>query len=339
MVSAGGASEATTSALGTDGASFSVTSYPGSDTTPPVTVASGYDSAWHDSPVQVTLTATDNSGGRGVKSITYSIDGGASTTVAAASTQVTIAAPADHSNDGVHTLSFYATDNAGNQETAQSVTVKIDTTPPVAVASGYDSAWHDSPVQVTLTATDNSGGSGVKSITYSIDGAAPTTVATASTQVTIAAPADHSNDGVHTLSFYATDNAGNQEAAQSVSVKIDTTPPTTTVSGADDLWHAQPVTVTLSATDNSGGSGVKSITYSIDGGASTTVDTASTQVTVAAPADHSNDGVHTLSYYATDNAGNQEAAQSVASRSTPLRRSPSPPATTAPGTTRPCRSR
>ena len=312
MVSAGGATEAATSALGTDGASFSVTSYPGSDTTPPVTVASGYDSAWHDSPVQVTLTATDNVGGSGVQSITYSIDGGASTTVDAASTQVTIAAPADHSNDGVHTLSFYATDNAGNQETAQSATVKIDTTPPVAVASGYDSAWHDSPVQVTLAATDNSGGSGVKSITYSIDGAAPTTVATASTQVTVAAPADHSNDGVHTLSYYATDNAGNQETAQTVSVKIDTTPPTTTVSGADDLWHAQPVTVTLSASDNSGGSGVKSITYSIDGGASTTVATASTQVTVAAPADHSNDGVHTLSYYATDNAGNQEAAQSVA---------------------------
>ena len=311
MVSSGGASEATTSALGTDGASFSVTSYPGSDTTPPVTVASGYDSAWHDSPVQVTLTATDNSGGSGVKSITYSIDGGASTTVAAASTQVTIAAPADHSNDGVHTLSFYATDNAGNQETAQSVSVKIDTTPPVAVASGYDSAWHDSPVQVTLTATDNSGGSGVKSITYSIDGAAPTTVAAASTQVTIAAPADHSNDGVHTLSFYATDNAGNQETAQSATVKIDTTPPTTTVSGADDLWHAQPVTLSLSATDNSGGSGVKSITYSIDGGASTTVAAAGTQVTIAAPADHSNDGVHTLSFYATDNAGNQEAVQSV----------------------------
>ena len=103
------------------------------DPTPPTTVASGYDSAWHNSAVPVTLTATDNAGGSGVKSITYAVDGGAPTTVDAATTQVTIAAPADHTNDGTHTIAFHATDNAGNTETPdKTCTVKIDTSAPKA---------------------------------------------------------------------------------------------------------------------------------------------------------------------------------------------------------------
>ncbi|MGD0166256.1 MAG: hypothetical protein ABSC51_03080, partial [Gaiellaceae bacterium] len=97
--------------------------------------------------------------------------------------------------------------------------------------------------------TDNDGGSGVESITYSIDGGAPTTVAAATTQVTIAAPADHSNDGVHTLSFYATDNDGNQETPQSVSVKIDTTGPTTVTKSASGR-KGRPITLKFWVRDN-----------------------------------------------------------------------------------------
>ncbi|MGD0272864.1 MAG: G1 family glutamic endopeptidase [Gaiellaceae bacterium] len=298
MVSADNVTEATTSALGSDGASFSVT-------TPPVTIASGYDGAWHNSAVQVTLTATDYAGGSGVKSITYSVDGGMPTTVDAAATQVTIGAPADHSNDGVHTLSFYSTDNDGNQETAKSVTVKIDTTPAVTIASGYDGAWQNSAVPVTLTATDNASGSGVKSITYSIDGGAPATVDAAATQVTIGAPADHSNDGVHTLSFYSADNGGNQETAKSVTVEIDTTPPVVSASGAGNgAWLNHAAAISLSATDS--GSGLVSIGYTLDGVAHTAAG-ASTQVVLPARPN----ATHTLTYHATDLTGNVSADYSL----------------------------
>jgi hypothetical protein len=193
------------------------------DTTPPVTVASGYDSAWHNSAVQVALTAADNSGGSGVKSISYSIDGGAPTTVDAATTQVTIGAPADHSNDGVHTLSFYATDNDGNQETAQSVTVKIDTTPPTVSASGASNgAWLKHAATITLTAANEAGGSGTASIGYTLNGVAHT-AAGASTQVVIPARPN----ATHTLTYQATDPAGNVSAGQSLSMHIDTKGPTT----------------------------------------------------------------------------------------------------------------
>ena len=39
------------------------------------------------------------------------------------------------------------------------------------------------------------------------------------------APKDHSNDGEHTITFYSVDNALNQEASKTVTVKIDTRPP------------------------------------------------------------------------------------------------------------------
>ena len=81
----------------------------------------------------------------------------------------------------------------------------------------------------------------------------------------------------------------------------DTTAPPTTVSGADALWHNAPVTVSFSAADNAGGSGVAKTEYQLGAGAWTT----GTSLTV------SGDGTHTINYRSTDNAGNIEAAKSV----------------------------
>ncbi len=62
----------------------------------------------------------------GVAATYYSVDAGAWTQ----GDTVVIAAPKDHSDDGAHTIAFYSVDDAGIQEAPQSVTVKIDTTPP-----------------------------------------------------------------------------------------------------------------------------------------------------------------------------------------------------------------
>ena len=71
----------------------------------------------------------------------YQIDGATWTE----GTCLTISAPADHSNDGLHTVSYYSTDNAGNTETAQSCTVKIDTTPPVISLAYLSLSYHQHP--------------------------------------------------------------------------------------------------------------------------------------------------------------------------------------------------
>lgn len=218
----GGVTVAATSALGGDGASFSVASYPG-DSTPPTTTVVGADGLWHNQPVTLALSAIDGAGGSGTRSITYQLDSGAPVTVVADATQVTIFAPSDHSNDGVHTVSFHSTDNNGNQEPARSATVKIDTTPPKVSASGPGNrAWLKHAATIVLSAADNSGGSGLASIVYTRDGVAHT-VAGASARVVLPTLPNAN----HTLSYRATDLAGNTSAGGRLGVHIDTTGPST----------------------------------------------------------------------------------------------------------------
>lgn len=106
----------------------------GSDATSPITsVALGGTPGnvdWYVTGVTVTLTATDT--GSGVKEIHYAIDGGAETTVAGSSTSIAV------STDGTHTVTYYAKDNAGNIESSNSITFKLDKTPPVITITGIE---------------------------------------------------------------------------------------------------------------------------------------------------------------------------------------------------------
>jgi hypothetical protein len=84
---------------------------------------------------------------------------------------------------------------------------------------GPVSCWNGRGVRFTLNATDNPGGSGVDTLSYSASGAQPipsTTVPAAAlpATVTIATP------GVTTLTYQATDNAGNQEQPNSQTVLV-----------------------------------------------------------------------------------------------------------------------
>jgi hypothetical protein len=77
--------------------------------------------------VKVTLSATDPNNGSGVNKITYSASGGqniAKTDASGSSVDVTL------DQEGTTTLTYYATDNAGNVEDAKTLTVKIDKTAP-----------------------------------------------------------------------------------------------------------------------------------------------------------------------------------------------------------------
>jgi hypothetical protein len=129
---------------------------------------------------------------------------------------------------------------------------------PVPNAAG----WSSADVAVTLTATDNPGGSGVRSITYAASGAqtiALTTVNAASAAVSITA------DGATTLTYSATDNAGNASAPQSLVLKLDKTlpgPTTAAVTGGTRVaagWYTSPPSVALASTDAT--SGLAAIRY------------------------------------------------------------------------------
>ena len=263
-----------------DGLSPKVETTVGLDTVAP---ASGHDAdgLWHRPPVTVHLVASDAASG--VARSEYRLDADAAWH---AGTSVAVAAPADHSADGVHTVSYRSLDVAGNVEQAKSCQVKIDTTAPTTVDDA-DGAWHPAAAAVRLTPSDAL--SGVALTEYRVDGGAwqsGTTVAIAS-------------DGLHAVDYRSTDAAGNVEGVRSCQVRIDGTAPLTTQSGADDAWHAAPVTVRLAASDAL--SGVALTQYRLDAGAWTSGD----QVTV------SSDGAHTLAYRSRDNAGNLEAEKTA----------------------------
>jgi hypothetical protein len=87
----------------------------------------------------------------------------------------------------------------------------------------------------------------------------------------------------------------------------DVTPPVTTVTGADVVWHDAAVTLSFAAADNAGGSGVAYTQYSFNAGKTWTK---GVTVTIAAPADHGGDGVHAIAYRSIDDSGNVEATRS-----------------------------
>lgn len=148
------------------------------------------------------------------------------------------------------------------------VTRVADTSPPVTSAAATPApnaaGWNRGNVTVVLTATDPDGAGDVARIHYSATGAqviAPTFASGAVANVVIAA------EGLTTLSYFADDGAGNTEAAKSLNVRIDRTPPTVSYTGnAGSYTVDQAVNITCIAADpanasnGTAGSGLASTT-------------------------------------------------------------------------------
>jgi hypothetical protein len=92
--------------------------------------------------------------------------------------------------------------------------------------------WNRGEVTVTLTATDDPGGSGVRELVYRADGAQPIAERTvAGSTATLAI----SGEGQTTVTYFARDNAGNAEQPKTLTVKLDLTPPVVRCSATPDL--------------------------------------------------------------------------------------------------------
>ena len=177
-----------------------------------------------------------------------------------------------------------------------------DTTPPTTSISlsgtAGDNGWYKSTVQVTLSAADNSGGSGISQTQYKID---------AGSWQTYSAPFSVSMNGVHIVYYKSLDVAGNWETEKTALIKIDSISPTGSLAiqtgiAGENGWYLSAVNISLSAIDNSGGSGVSQTQYKIDTGSWQTYST---------PFSVSTDGVHTVYYKSLDVAGNWETEKST----------------------------
>jgi uncharacterized repeat protein (TIGR01451 family) len=171
--------------------------------------------------------------------------------------------------------------------------------------------WYNTTVQMDFQATDpgTSAGtaSGVNARYYSIDqlGCYPQNVS-GCLAVKVACPGGAckpvqiSTEGLHTISYFSADIAGNLETLKSLYFGIDETAPHT-IANFTASKAAQGVTVTLVATDNL--SGVYSTTYQLDGGP-VVVNTAPFNVTAA--------GNHKITFRSADYAGNLESVETAA---------------------------
>jgi hypothetical protein len=275
------------------------------DNTPPTTTSD--TKPFYAAPSTINLSPVDNIGGWGIDKTYYSIDDSAYA--------VGVAAPTGDS--GAHHIDFYSTDLAGNRETTQTAGYNVDRTPPTTTSNAV--ASYTGTASITLSAVDNTGGSGVKSTAYSIDDG----IQVSGTSISVAPPAWDS--AAHHIDFYSTDNMSNVESSHRADFVVhanpDTTPPTTTSNALPA--YSVPATITLTSTENVGGWGITTIDYSLDGSptvvgfstASGGVMTASCQVGTGGG------GAHTLKFWATDKAGKSEptktASYTVANDSTP----------------------
>ncbi len=147
--------------------------------------------------------------------------------------------------DGVYDLRVVVADVAGNSTISAVVAGRrVDNTPP-DTSHNAPAGWQSGATTVALGPSD--GGSGVANTQYSVDGGGWNS----GTSVNV------SGDGIHTISFFSTDVAGNIESPKTATVMIDSTPPDP---GANDPGNYLRGTVTLTASPSTGGPGGADVT-------------------------------------------------------------------------------
>ncbi|WP_446696943.1 OmpL47-type beta-barrel domain-containing protein, partial [Streptomyces spiralis] len=196
---------------------LTVTAAPGGDTTAPDTSASvsGTKDASGNYVDSATVTLSASDSGSGVDKIEYALDGGA---------YATYTDPVKVSSVGQHTLTYRASDKAGNTSAVKSVSFAVvaappqDTTAPEtsATVSGTKDASGNYVDSATVTVSASDSGSGVDKVEYALDGGA---------YATYTGPVKVSAVGQHTLAYRASDKAGNTSAVKSVSFAVVAAPP------------------------------------------------------------------------------------------------------------------
>lgn len=227
-----------------------------------------------------TITATMTSGGWGTPTTVTFTCTDATSGVASCLADGETTNAKTITGDG--TVTGTATDKAGNTKTLSVPVKNVDTTPPTLsgapTTQPNGKGWYNGDVTVHWTAADAESG-----------------IPTVPSDTTI------TSEGLaRTSSTSVTNGAGlTTSATSSPAVNIDKTAPVTGIGGTSNQWTNGAVTVQLSASDSL--SDVDFTTYTVDGGPTQKGNTFTL----------STEGVHTIDYYSTDNAGNVEAGRTA----------------------------
>src|SRR5947208_3312315 len=259
----------------------------GGDTTPP-TIAINSPASGAIIPVNsITLNWSASDTGTGLDHFELSLDGGTPIRLDANVSGYTVSAP----SDGNHTVQVTAFDGANNSAAA-SVTVTVDTTPPVLsiIYPVAGAVLATGTVTVAWAASDAT--SGLDHFELSLDGGAVTVLGPTEGNHTFAGL----SQGSHTATLVAFDLAGHTTAVAR-SFTVDTTAPTIDLSApAPGYLSTSTVLVTWVASDNNGLARIK---VYLDGGAPITLGANATSTTLIGVSD----GLHTIRVQAVDLAG------------------------------------
>ncbi|MDS0528059.1 fibronectin type III domain-containing protein [Clostridium sp. SHJSY1] len=238
----------------------------------PVTTSDATTS-WSKDDVTINLTAIDSLSG--IFRTFYSIDGSNFTE----GTSFTI------QSEGIHKVSFYSVDIAGNIESVNTIYVKMDRTAPITI-SNAPITWSRDNVTVNLTGIDQL--SGIFKTFYSIDGSN----FVEGTSFTI------QSEGIHKVSFYSVDIAGNIESVNTIYVKVDRTAPTITMNLGDEYKLGTILQLNYFGTDSlSGIINEKMVVFKPN-------DTIGTILSNGSNIELDKPGVYTVMITVTDAAGN-----------------------------------
>jgi len=300
---------------------------------------------WTKKPVTVILLATDAGGNgapSGVKSTEYfignsgsaspvlgSIASGPTGTVTSTVNPTSVLIDKTQPTGPVY-LFYRSLDVAGNKEAWKVVWIWFDNTAPV-LKSDSTGLWYTSHTllggfTIKLTAYDYNSEIAPPGIEYQVPGwpfpvtTTPWLIGQLPTKWTplpgnpgtVWIPIDSypasRTDGMWSLNYRATDMAGNASVDTTLTVKIDTRPPTTvgTAGFGPDNWINGSVPFGLTATDQAIGAGVRVTFYRVDQGTPwlKNVDAvpATAFVTALAPFLPVQGAMHTIDFFSIDNA-------------------------------------
>lgn len=169
-----------------------------------------------------------------------------------------------YKNDGITTITFTATDLAGNI-TTKTADVSYDTTPPTGTIeiAGIEANTYANNASVTLALTCNGTGSACSSMQFKVGDAAWSAFESFSAAKTLTLAA---TNGAQSVSVQYKDALGNISAPISGSIILDTVAPSGTVviNNGDAVTNVADITLTLSAQDPAPGSNVSQFSYSFD---------------------------------------------------------------------------